>query len=297
MKGLVASSLFTVGAANILWNAEYNRSVDIKIMCVDGTDTPGCDRQEPESLTKGANLQLWDCQNDANQNFEIVGGRLRNTLTGLCLDIKSMCLDGSDTAGCERQSVSNLTVDANVQLWTCRSDDAAGRNSSSYGNQKWDFLSDGTIKNVATGLCLTAGGGKTETSGRNLHVHTCVAAPGSPAQIFDFEPGCVAGASAATTGSVTTQAPGVAPSATTQAPTTGGSASMPANLAAATAVGNADAQAALSTGLLNSYSEMQLVHPGWIVGAMGVVSAVVALFVAKRNAAPAVEFENLTTSE
>lgn len=65
--------------------------------------------------------------------------------------------------------------------------------------------------------------------------------------------------------------------------------SMPANLQAANVVGAA---------LLTNYSQMQVVHPGWIVGAMGAVGVAVALFVVKsRSSAPVYESDGLTTAE
>lgn len=97
---------------------------------------------------------------------------------------------------------------------------------------------------------------------------------------------------------ISTMAPG---SLTTQAPVVTPQGSMPADLAAAQAVGNeaaSSAGAALSTGLLNSYSRTQFVHPGYIVGAMGMIGAAVILFVnRRRSSSPADELESLTTAE
>lgn len=73
--------------------------------------------------------------------------------------------------------------------------------------------------------------------------------------------------------------------------------SMPADLAAAQAVGD---QAAVigAAGLLNSYSQFQVVHPGWIVGTAGVLVAAVALLVVKMRGSPQRdELEGLTTAE
>jgi hypothetical protein len=277
MKGLIATSVLGLTAANNLHNNAFGRCMDIKLHCLDGTDTAGCQRET--TIEKGDNVQLWDCHGKKSQNFELVDGRLRNQGSGLCLDIKAMCLDGTDTPGCDRQSVSDLKVDANIQLWTCRSDDEAGQSSDSYGNQKWVFSSDGTVKNVGSGLCLTAGGGKTETSGRNLHVHTCVASPG---QIFEFkdpalEAGTTAAPSALAPGPLATQALAIqAPVVTVSVPT----GSMPL--------------------VLDGYSEVQFVHTGWIIGAIGAVGAAVALFMTKkwRDSTEYVDgLESLATSE
>jgi hypothetical protein len=266
MQGFVVCSVLTVAAANNLFNAEFNRCMDIKILCMDNTDTPGCERQDPHTLRKGANLQLWDCHDDENQNFEILGGRLRNTVTGHCLDIKAMCLDGSDTPGCERQSVADLKVDANIQLWDCRTDDAAGMDSNSYGNQKWDFLQDGTIRNEGCGLCLTAGGGKTDTSGRNLHVHEC----GQSGQIFDFERGSIAEQAASTGGQ---QVVAVGQSGVTVTVPQG----------ATVIQGGGGVHEGGAHGIVNGYSSVQVVHPGYVVGALGLVVAAVALFAARNT--------------
>jgi len=129
--------------------------LDIKAPCEDGSDTKGCKRKAASELTAGANLQMWTCHGKDNQKFEIIDGRLHNTLTGLCVDIKAECEGGGDKAGCKRQSLDDIKDEANIQLWTCRKDDAKGFASSSYGNQKFDLLKSGTFSNSRTGFCLT----------------------------------------------------------------------------------------------------------------------------------------------
>jgi len=155
--------------------AKNDECLDIKAPCKDGEERAKCPRKEGKELEKGTNIQTWKCHGEDNQAFEFVNGRIKNAVTGLCLDIKADCKDGSNTAGCKRESVDDIKKkdSANVQLWTCREDTAKGLASASYGNQKFDFTLDGTLKNELTGFCLTAHEGKTATDGTNVEVHKC----------------------------------------------------------------------------------------------------------------------------
>lgn len=173
MKLFIAATVFGLGAANIA-NEGQKMCLDIKTMCIDGSDKAGCKRQAAKDLTKGANLQMWKCNDKENQKFEIIDGRLHNTLTGLCVDIKAECADGSNEPKCKRQSLDDIKDEANVQLWTCRKDDPEGFNSSSYGNQKFDLMKDGSFSNSRTGFCLTAHKGEGDaTNGANVHINKC----------------------------------------------------------------------------------------------------------------------------
>jgi hypothetical protein len=183
MKLVIAAAVFGLGAANIV-SPEHKTCLDIKALCKDGSDKAGCERQGPNDLKKGANLQMWKCHDKKNQLFELMNGRWHNTLTGLCIDIQANCADGSNHAGCKRQALEDIKEHANVQLWTCREDNAEGFKSSSYGNQKFDLMNDGTIKNEATNLCLTVDESKKdEANGANVKVATC---KGDPNQLFVF---------------------------------------------------------------------------------------------------------------
>eukprot|EP00419_Tripos_fusus_P055815 CAMPEP_0172797902 /NCGR_PEP_ID=MMETSP1075-20121228/735_1 /TAXON_ID=2916 /ORGANISM="Ceratium fusus, Strain PA161109" /LENGTH=250 /DNA_ID=CAMNT_0013635231 /DNA_START=63 /DNA_END=815 /DNA_ORIENTATION=+ len=184
MKLVIAAAVFGLGAANIA-NPEHKTCLDIKAMCKDGSDKAGCERQEAKDLKKGANLQMWNCHDKKNQLFELKNGRWHNTLTGLCIDIKADCVDGKEKAGCKRQALEDIKDDANVQLWTCREDNEKGFASSSYGNQKFDLMNDGTIRNEATNLCLTVDESKKEkANGANVKVATCKT--DDPNQLFIF---------------------------------------------------------------------------------------------------------------
>jgi len=149
--------------------------IDIKAPCKTGEERAGCTRKEGEELEKGINIQTWKCHGEKNQEFEFANGRIRNPVTNLCLDIKADCKDGSDTPKCDRESVEDIKKkdSANLQLWTCREDTAEGFKSKSYGNQKFDFKLDGTLRNELTGFCVTAHEGKTATDGTNVEMHQC----------------------------------------------------------------------------------------------------------------------------
>jgi len=189
MKWFIAASIFGLGVANVA-NERHKKCLDIKASCEDGSDTKGCKRKAASELTAGANLQMWTCHGKDNQKFEIIDGRLHNTLTGLCVDIKAECEGGGDKAGCKRQSLDDIKDEANIQLWTCRKDDAKGFASSSYGNQKFDLLKSGTFSNNRTGFCLTAHKGDVDdTNGANVHINKCGAMTGAnedPADQFFY---------------------------------------------------------------------------------------------------------------
>jgi len=184
MKLFIATTVFGLGAANLA-NPRHQKCLDIKAPCVDGSDSAGCDRKAASELEAGANLQMWECHGKDNQKFEIFDGRLRNVATNLCVDIKALCKDGTDTAGCKRQSLDAIQDEANVQLWTCRKDDAKGFASASYGNQKFDLMKTGVLNNSRTTFCLTAHVGEGDaTNGANVHINKCGAVDQAGDQIF-----------------------------------------------------------------------------------------------------------------
>jgi hypothetical protein len=237
MKGCVASSLFTVAAAHNLFNAKLNGCMDIERQCVDGTNRPDCQLQDTHTDNlQGANLKLWDCANWDSQVFEIYGGRLRNVETGLCLDI-------------------DLKVDSHVQLWSCHSSDR-------YGDQTWDFMDDGRVKNVGSGLCLTA------ESGHSLYVHTC----GSPLQYFDFVDAPYQADVPHQTDAPAQVAPG-----------------QPMAVTVTVGQGSAPAQ----VDVVQGYSSVQVIHPGYIVGSLGFIVAAVALIATRMRTPVLKEVESV----
>jgi len=194
MKLFIAASVFGLGAANIA-APSHKKCLDIKAPCKNGKEEKDCERVAAKDITKGANLQMWDCHDEDNQVFELIDGRLHNTLTGLCVDIQAPCADGSKTPGCKRQALKDIKDETNIQLWTCRKDNAAGFASSSYGNQKFDLMQDGTFRNEATNFCLTAHkvckGDDThcadETNGASVHVNKCGDVQDKGDQTFIFK--------------------------------------------------------------------------------------------------------------
>jgi len=173
MKFMIAAAVFGLGAANIA-SPKHKTCLDIKAPCKDGSDKAGCKRKEAKDIKKGANLQMWKCHGEDNQLFELINGRWHNTLTSLCIDIKADCVGGEEKPGCKRQKLKDIKEKANVQLWTCRKDDEEGFKSNSYGNQKFDLMNDGTIRNEATNFCLTVDAEKKdEANGENVRVEKC----------------------------------------------------------------------------------------------------------------------------
>lgn len=98
-------------------------------------DVPGI-----SNMTPGTPLQLYDCE---TSGFEVNGkesdqfwlvdqkGRIRNTLSGMCIDI----------AGTENDSL--------IQVEACDESNAA---------QVWIFHENGFIENEATGKCINVAG-------------------------------------------------------------------------------------------------------------------------------------------
>merc|ERR1719433_1484282 len=175
------ASLGVAMSMNIV-NRKSKMCLDLHAPCIDGSNDTDCQRMSPESLTKGTNLQLFECNGKKNQEFELISsGRIRNPLTGLCIDIMAPCKDHFRTP-CERVSVEDLGAKANIQLYTCHEDE--GQLSNSYGNQKWNF-EDAQPRNRLANMCLEP---KSDASGShsdmaNVQAETC---NGQEYQKFDW---------------------------------------------------------------------------------------------------------------
>jgi alpha-galactosidase len=99
---------------------------------------------DPMSATaNGTQPIIWDCSGAANQRWGISGGTIR--VLGKCLD-----------------APIGATAGAKVQLWDC--------NGGS--NQQWTIDADGTVRGVASGLCLDVTGNVT-TNGTLIDLWTC----------------------------------------------------------------------------------------------------------------------------
>ena len=104
-------------------------------------DDPGA------STTPGVQVDIWDCDGGANQQWTYTSGKALTT-KGLCLDAKG----GATTPG------------TRVILWTC----------TGSTNQQWTPQSDGTIRGVQSGLCLDVTSGAT-ANGTPMELWTCSA--------------------------------------------------------------------------------------------------------------------------
>jgi hypothetical protein len=96
------------------------------------------------SQSDGAVVQIWDCNNGANQTWTATSGN-QLTVYG------NKCLDAPGTATGTR-----------LQIWTCHGG----------ANQQWRINADGTITGVQSGLCLDVTGAGT-ANGTAVVLWTC----------------------------------------------------------------------------------------------------------------------------
>ncbi|MEV6825255.1 ricin-type beta-trefoil lectin domain protein [Amycolatopsis sp. NPDC051102] len=98
------------------------------------------------SQTSGTQVELWDCNGGANQQWT-------STAAGELRVYGSACLDASG---------QGTTPGTKAIIWTC----------TGGGNQKWTLRSDGTIVGTQSGLCLDAIGNGTG-NGTLIDLATC----------------------------------------------------------------------------------------------------------------------------
>ena len=103
-------------------------------------DVPG------SNSANGTQPVIWDCNGAANQRWTASGQTLQSL--GKCLD-----------------SPTNATAGSKVQIWDC----------SGAANQRWNRNTNGTISNVASGLCLDVRANAT-AAGSLVQLWTCTAA-------------------------------------------------------------------------------------------------------------------------
>lgn len=109
----------TGGTATLLRGAASNRCLDV----------PG------QSRTDGTQLDIWDCNGGANQQWTYTSGKQLQVYGDTCLDAYG-------------QGRTNGTV---VDIYTCNGGT----------NQQWNLNADGTITGVQSGLCLDVTGAAT----------------------------------------------------------------------------------------------------------------------------------------
>jgi len=95
------------------------------------------------SSANGTQVQIWDCHNNANQQF---------VQNGRALQVMGKCLDAPPSAA----------AGTRVQVWDCHGG----------ANQQWVFNANGTISSAQTGLCLDVNGGAT-ANGSAVIVWNC----------------------------------------------------------------------------------------------------------------------------
>jgi endo-1,4-beta-xylanase len=96
------------------------------------------------TTTDGTQVQLWDCNGQANQQWTATSAGELTTVGGKCLD------------------AAGTGNGVKVQIYSCWGAD----------NQKWRVNSDGTIVGVQSGLCLDATGAGT-ANGTLIELWTC----------------------------------------------------------------------------------------------------------------------------
>ncbi len=111
-----------------------------------GEQSERCIEVPNTSTTNGAEVQLWDCTGDANQNWTYTSSKQFMVYGNKCLDASG-------------QGTSNGTP---VVIWDC----------NGQANQQWNVNADGTITGAQSGLCLDATGQGTG-NGTKLILWSC----------------------------------------------------------------------------------------------------------------------------
>ena len=105
-----------------------------------------------QATATGTQLNIWDCNGQANQQWTYTSASELTVYSGGSL----RCLDASGAG------TANGTP---VIIWTCHGG----------ANQKWNRNGDGTIRNAQSGLCLEVGGTAT-ANGSPVQLWSCTGA-------------------------------------------------------------------------------------------------------------------------
>ena len=101
------------------------------------------------STTPGTQVQIWDCNGQANQTWTHTSANQLTVYSGS----SQLCLDAYN---------NQTTPGTKVQTWTCNGG----------ANQQWTLNSNGTITGVQSGLCLDVTGAST-ADGAPAELWTC----------------------------------------------------------------------------------------------------------------------------
>jgi hypothetical protein len=113
-------------------------------MIIVGTQSGRC--LDAPNTTNGTQVQLWDCNGQANQAWTATSGRQLTLAGGKCLDAYGR----------------GVTPGTAVIVWDC----------NGQSNQQWNVNANGTVTGVQSGLCLDANGQGT-ANGTKVVLWTC----------------------------------------------------------------------------------------------------------------------------
>jgi poly(3-hydroxybutyrate) depolymerase len=99
-----------------------------------------------KSQANGTQLELWDCNSGANQQWTLTSAKQLQVYGGKCLDA----------------SGAGTSPGTKAIIWDC----------NGQSNQQWNVNSDGTVVGVQSGLCLEAGGAGI-ANGTQIDLGTC----------------------------------------------------------------------------------------------------------------------------
>ena len=105
------------------------------------------------TTTPGTQVQIWDCNNGANQTWT-------HTAAG------ELTVYNGDTTRCIDANGQGTTPGTKAIIWNC----------NSQANQQWTVTTDGTIKGIQSGLCLDLTNSGT-TNGTPVQLSTCNSQP------------------------------------------------------------------------------------------------------------------------
>ncbi len=145
----VSGTSWPAGALEVIAQAGVNTNGGVGTAAIHAVGAGKCMDVNNSSTTPGTQLQIWDCNGQANQTFTRTTSGQITVYSGS----SQLCLDAYG------QGTTNGTK---VATWTC----------NGQANQQWNLNADGTITGVQSGLCLDVTGGGT-ANGTLLELWAC----------------------------------------------------------------------------------------------------------------------------